>query len=306
MSIKRKLHAFVHPMDGMTEFGGKLTWGNAVLDVIIGGVILGFAIGLAGFIAMLVGVHSSFGSLGPLGMILGGAGIAMGAMMWVGAMIVTPIIAVIGWFIDSIAIWIIAKIIGGKGSFSEQTKNLGSLVIAPLMIIDAMVVWIPIVGAFLAFLVSLYSVYTLTVVLKETHKFSTIRAIISWFIGLAGVYLGIAVGMAGLLYFWIGGLTGGPSIHSIPSNSNMLTVVTACGPSPKSTSTLLVSNVGTQTISLSNLKFVYPNGTKANLKCKDTKLVSGSTTKCTVTNFGSGSGSGTIVGNQISPIGVRC
>ncbi len=177
-----KIRGFIHPMDGMRRYGGKLSWGTAIVDVIIAGVILGFSVGIGGLLLSLVGM--SMGPLKALSYWIGaGAGIVAGLVILVGAIIIIPIVYLIGWIVASAFIWIIAKPVGGKASFSEQTINLGSLVIAPMMLLSALVAWIPLIGGILIFLIELYALYPLTIVLRETHKFSTGRALISWIVG---------------------------------------------------------------------------------------------------------------------------
>ena len=168
-------------MDGTRRYSGKLTWGNAVVDVLLGGFFLGLSIGFGFFLITLIpGLMIGSAGLKAVAFWIGGAGAFIGAIIWGVLAVVFPFLALVGWIINSFLIWIMAKILGGKSSFSEQTIALGSIVAGPVMTLSALVAWIPFIGGFLVGLIGLYSWYTQTIVIRETNNFSTLRAVISW------------------------------------------------------------------------------------------------------------------------------
>jgi hypothetical protein len=92
-----------------------------------------------------------------------------------------PIIFVIGGFIGSAILFVLAKILGGKGSFMEHTLGLTLIAGAnyatgfPFMVLSG----IPLVGG-LFYLVllplGLYVLYDQYLMVKRIHQFSSMRA----------------------------------------------------------------------------------------------------------------------------------
>ena len=99
----------------------------------------------------------------------------------VGAAIVSiiggPIFAVIGLFIMSGILFIVAKVLGGTGDFVVQTY-LVSIIYAPINIVRG----IPFVGSVVGGLASLYALYPLTFALQSVHKVPTGKAVLIWLI----------------------------------------------------------------------------------------------------------------------------
>ncbi len=187
-------HALASPMDAFKKYGGKVSWSEAFKDIVITGVILGISVGFRIFLAILLGLGTAgLGRMGILSWIGGSLGITSAIVAWIITIIITPIEAVIAWLVGSLLFWITAKILGGKADYSQQTTNL-SFVQAPAMLASAVVAWIPVVGPILAELVWLYTLYPLTVNLRETHKFSTEKAMLTWLIWVViGIILGISI-----------------------------------------------------------------------------------------------------------------
>ncbi len=110
--------------------------------------------------------------------------------------------------------------------------------------------------------------------------------------------IAIAVIAAVGLYFWVGSLTNKPAT---PSMLNGITVqVIDCG---GSTPTLLVTNIGTKTISDLNTTLKTTNNSIKVSNCQPNSINPGDTAKCEITKF-----SGTIVvyGNNLTPAPITC
>lgn len=107
-------------------------------------------------------------------------------------LVVFPIISVIAGLIYSGIgngiLHIIALLLGGKGTF-KQFYYLFSLYMTPIVVIESVFSVIgrlvPALGAVLFFVIlimAVYSLYLLTLSLKEVHGFSTLRAVLVWLI----------------------------------------------------------------------------------------------------------------------------
>ncbi len=105
------------------------------------------------------------------------------AMFMLPGVIVTPIFLVIAAFIGSAILFVIAKVLGAKGGFMEQTLGISlvfggyTLIDAPLTVLAA----IPFIGwafSLIALLVALYALYSYYRLIKGVHKLSSIKAAI--------------------------------------------------------------------------------------------------------------------------------
>ncbi len=129
-------------------------------------------------------------------------GILAGPMGIIGGLVIGAIAGAIGPFIGTGILWIIAKVLGGKGEFSQQYYL--SALFMPLIVILSSV---PILGMIVGFLGGLYSLYLLTLSLKEVHSFSTMRAVAVWIIpAILAVILAFIIGAAILAYIGAAGL----------------------------------------------------------------------------------------------------
>ncbi len=141
----------------------------------------------------------------------------LGAFSVITSPIVMLIAGLVGAFIGVGIVWIIAKLLGGKGSYGAQF-HLAALVMAPVFIINAILNIIPIVGGLIGSLLSLYSLWPHIVAVREVHGFSTGRAAVAVLVPLIiamiiafvlAVILAAAIaglGLAGLAAF--GGIHG--------------------------------------------------------------------------------------------------
>jgi hypothetical protein len=146
-------------------------FGKGILNVLVAGAIGGAVLGF--FVALLAGVAGSF--IRPV------VGMATGAAVFFYTLIAIVIGAILGLIICSAILFLFAKIFKGKGSYAQQTFAL-SLPTSALLLIDGVLGWIPILGAIISVIAGLYYLYPLTIVLRETHKYSTGSAVLTWLI----------------------------------------------------------------------------------------------------------------------------
>ncbi len=140
-------------------------------------------IGLVGLIIAVINiVAGSFRvSTGP--MIFGALGSmiagALAPIAIIVSFIATPLVMVIQWLIISGIFFIFASILHGKGDYVTQSYLI-ALYLAPLSLLASILGLIPFLGSALSALVFLYGLYPLTLAMKETHHFTTTKAVLSW------------------------------------------------------------------------------------------------------------------------------
>ncbi|MBI4896210.1 MAG: YIP1 family protein [Candidatus Aenigmarchaeota archaeon] len=159
------------PVDAFKKAG---TLSDGLMHIVVAGLISGFISGLA----VMLGFSKA------------GLSTGLGIAGFVGALIGTPIMFVIGTLIVSVILLVFAKLLSGKGDYGTQTYCL-ALYGAPLSIILTIAGLIPIIGALLSALVALYSLYLLTIALRQTHQYTIARAVLTWLIPT--VVLGLLV-----------------------------------------------------------------------------------------------------------------
>jgi hypothetical protein len=94
--------------------------------------------------------------------------------------------------------WLVAKLLGGNGSYEEQTYLLGTFT-APLMIVNGIISIIPIAGGCIAILISIYTLVLTYFALKVAHEFTSGKAIATLLIPLLiGILLGCCI-IAGVI-----------------------------------------------------------------------------------------------------------
>ena len=164
MNINDWLTAFVNPHAIMKKYRGKTTWDQGLARVLFAGVLAGL---ILGFFKMLVATN------------VVSLGIAIAE--WMSAIITAPITLVVIWILMSLWLYISARLLGGKAGFSEHANDL-TWYIAPLALIESILVWIPLIGGWLGILIWLWSLYPLTIILEETHKFSAGNAVLTWLV----------------------------------------------------------------------------------------------------------------------------
>lgn len=113
-------------------------------------------------------------------------------------LILTPISSILSLIIGSSILYLLAKLFGGKGDYSTQTYLL-SLYQAPMLLLTTMVAFIPLAGAVINIAIAVYSLYLLTLALKETHNYSTGRAVATWLLSM--IILAVVAALAVFAYF---------------------------------------------------------------------------------------------------------
>jgi hypothetical protein len=86
-----------------------------------------------------------------------------------------------GFYNFEIVLFIVARLLGGKGSFGTQAY-VQSLFYAPLSVAQQILAVIPVVGRVLFALAAVYSLLLTTTSLKAAHGYSTWRAVLTWVI----------------------------------------------------------------------------------------------------------------------------
>ena len=167
--FKEWFEVFFKPESTKEYEGG---FGQGLLNVFVASLIAGVIIGM---------IVAFFGSVfgGMLKPIIGTA-VGIGSFFLV--LIYIVISGILGLILGSAILLLFAKIFGGKGSYSEQTYRV-SLISSVLILISGIIGWIPIVNLISA-IAGIYSLYPLTIVLRETHKYSTGKAVLTWLIPL--------------------------------------------------------------------------------------------------------------------------
>ena len=159
---------------------------EGIKQLIVAGVIAGVFYGISAALAL-----NSAGML-----MMGKPMMGAGAMGFIGALIGTPITTLIGWFIFSAILYVIAKLLKGQGTFDTHMYFI-ALLYSPIVIIQGVLSIIPIVGAALGVLVSLYGLYLLTIAIKQAHKVSTEKAVLIWLIPVIVIALILAAMVIG-------------------------------------------------------------------------------------------------------------
>ena len=189
--------AFIRPADFLKRKKAT-TWGEAFQQVIESGFLSGIILGF--FVMVLMGIGISLSALHlPMSnlSLLGASGWLLGFGLWMLYIFAMPIYSAVLWFLGTIPLYASARLFGGKADFEPHLTNLAWL-FAPVMFILSWIIWIPIAGFILAILLGIYSLYPLTVIIKDTHKMSTGLAICAWLFWvvifiLAAVSLGSVV-----------------------------------------------------------------------------------------------------------------
>ncbi len=109
--------------------------------------------------------------------------LALGPAMFA---VMVPLVVLVG----AAVVFAFAKILGGNGGLREQFY-LSAVLLSPIILLMAcakVLYIIPIIGflfeAAVVFVIEVYALYQITLALRSVHDFSTIRAILSWFLPL--------------------------------------------------------------------------------------------------------------------------
>ncbi len=93
--------------------------------------------------------------------------------------ILVPCGVIVGFYDFEIALFVVARLFGGKGSFGTQAYAQ-SLFYAPLAILQQMFVTIPLAARALFAAAALWSLIPTTTSLKAVHGYSMTRAVLTW------------------------------------------------------------------------------------------------------------------------------
>ena len=175
--INTWVNTITKPKETFAAEKGNASMGKAAVNYIIAGVISG----VIAFLATLIGL-SQTGSATTT---------AIGAGLGALGIIVSPIVTLIGAFIGVGIIWIFAKILGGKGTYT-QLFFLVSLFAIPMAVIGLVIV-IPAVGSILGLLVGLYTLYLWVMAVQSSQELSTGRAVAAVLIPIILIGIIIAI-----------------------------------------------------------------------------------------------------------------
>lgn len=159
--------ALTKPGETFSKLKGKASLVDAVIVMAVVGLISGILMGLLA---------------GPVGIIGGAIGGAIGAV----------IMSLVGVGV----VWLIAKLLGGKGEFTQQ-YYVFTLFWAPITLINGVLGLVPVIGSLVSGLLSLYALYPLTLSIKQVHKLDTLKAVLAWLIpGIVLAIIAVIVGAA--------------------------------------------------------------------------------------------------------------
>ena len=164
---------------------GPASLGAAAKNLATAGFLVGLVSGIVAFllIALFSGLYSAGTMMGFSGISAGGSpSLAGGIVTLVTIAVLTPILYVIGGFIGSAVFFVLAKILGGKGSYTMQTHAFAlvmcgaALLSLPFQILGV----IPLIGMVFELammLIMLYALYSYYRAIKAVHQLSQMRAI---------------------------------------------------------------------------------------------------------------------------------
>lgn len=196
--------ALIHPKETFKKEKANASLLKAIRNVGIAGLISGLFLGLFYSIILLLGGTSIFfPNIRDVNFL---------TLYSVTILILLPIFCIILILFESLVYFIFAKILGGKGKYTQQIY-LMSLYWAPILIISTIVLILEFlhiaIYAITALVLLLYNLYLVTMALKETHEFSTIRAVLSWVIPLVIltiILISFIVFLAGLIFLQLGNI----------------------------------------------------------------------------------------------------
>lgn len=114
------------------------------------------------------------------------------------------ILGVIMLFVFTGILWVMAKILGGTGPYKEMVY-LMALLSAAIALPNALN-YVPVVGGLISFAVTIYSLYLLTLSIKEVHAMSTGKAVLVWLLPVFVLAILAFVIAAAFLATFLGGL----------------------------------------------------------------------------------------------------
>ncbi|HLC69189.1 MAG TPA: YIP1 family protein [Candidatus Bilamarchaeaceae archaeon] len=154
----------------------KGSLGQAIIYILLTALVADIVV----IISMLLSLGSNLAGLGMGG---GENELAMAGFLGVTGIVVMavyviaiPIIMIFWAFIQTGVMWVLAKILGGKGSFTSQLYHF-SIVGGGLTLITSLLSLIPCLGGLIAMVLGFYYLYPVYLVYKGVHQLSSGRAI---------------------------------------------------------------------------------------------------------------------------------
>jgi len=184
--FEKWINVLTKPKEVFAEEKAYASLGKAIKIIFVAGVIAGIFGIIANYILLslmgtLLSLPSSYTHSFPYGDFFG-TPLSLPeylALSFVAGVIYAPIIFLIFSGIN----YLFAKLFKGEGNFTTQTYLI-ALFYAPCIVITSALGIIPFFGGLLALFVLIYELYLLTLALKETHQYSTGKAILTWLIPL--------------------------------------------------------------------------------------------------------------------------
>lgn len=177
-------NVLLHPRETFKKEKSNATFKNVLIHMGLGGVIVGVTVSSIALFMMYA---------------MGGFEIDLYILgiLFLFGIIVGPLFVILNVLINSGILFIVAKLLKGKGSYVTQTYLI-SIFIVPLVIIDSSILLVfsftglwppPLIMAIILNIIGLillvYALYLLTLALKETHSYSTRKAFATWGIPVA-------------------------------------------------------------------------------------------------------------------------
>lgn len=173
---------FLHPSQSMPKLAPNANLGSGLQHLAVGFVISGIISAILIFISSIIAGPSA-AAVGDIGLM---------------AVVFSIIVGFIGALLGAGLIWIMAKILGGKGEYGQQL-HMTSAPLAFLMVVTSILNIIPLAGALIGILLNLYYLYPMTVAIREAHKFSTLKAIAAWLLPIIIVVIIVFIFAASML-----------------------------------------------------------------------------------------------------------
>lgn len=174
-NAKKWLGVFTNPHETMKkEMKGSL--GDGVKDLLVSSIPY----------AILSGIVTLVNEL------IFGGNILSGILSFIMSVVLLPIVVLVAMLLGTGVVWVIAKVLGGKGTYTSQfylsaLVASGGLVISTVLVIPTAIPLIGLIFAIVSFVIGLYQIYLYMKLVRMTHSVSRVVAAISVLLPLAVV-----------------------------------------------------------------------------------------------------------------------
>jgi len=152
----------------------KGTLGDGAINIILASIISSIILlGMGVFQMAIVGTTSMVGDAPFETALISG----MSSTLIILIAIISPILMVISSLIVTGVMWAVAKLLGGKGTFTQQFFQF-SYPMGGIVIISSVVGLVPCIGDLISIALSLYSLYIAFEIYRSVHKLDDARAIL--------------------------------------------------------------------------------------------------------------------------------